>query len=59
MNREDIGLAFRLLAMGRVTHPLVEQLADALCALLDKPQVVEPAVLTVEIAEPKRRVKKG
>lgn len=59
MNREDIGLAFRLLAMGRVTHPMVEQLADALCTLLDKPQAVEPAVLTVEIAEPVRRVKKG
>jgi hypothetical protein len=35
---EDIKLAFRLMAMGRVNHPMVEQLADALANLMETPE---------------------
>lgn len=38
MNADEIKLAFRLMAMGRVNHPMVEQLAEAVAKLLETPE---------------------
>jgi hypothetical protein len=49
MTEEDIRNAFRAIAHGRVNHPLVEQLAQALSALLPEPSDPQPdPVIAVE-----------
>lgn len=51
MNREDMMLAFRMIAMGRPAVPQVEALVDYLLGLVPAVTLAEaaPAVLEVEI----------
>lgn len=68
MTREDIQLALRLVAMGRVNHPQVEQLVEALegvfarkCDALPVVEVREvPELVTIdeEVAEVRRARRK-
>lgn len=62
MNRDDILLAFRLIAMGRAGHPLQEQLADELvkvfareckCQAVEFPTAADPTEETA-VESPKR-----
>lgn len=50
MTREEMMLAFRMIAMGRPSTPHVEQLADFLLALAPQ-EPPAPAVIAVEVPQ--------
>lgn len=50
MTKDEVMLAFRMIAMGRPATPVVEQLADLLLSLAPAPAVVqEPEVFEVAV----------
>lgn len=52
MTKEDIQLALRLVAHGRVNHPQVEELAEKLAALLAPKPIVISAPAGFELPTP-------